>query len=354
MKFGALYCFACMGSLLCASPVAIGQFDFGPNATTLDFLGMVPGAPVNDFYADLGVTFGPGFYMSEFPGQITNQLGLLPELPLEIDFSRPLMKVGFEVRGSDGDVLTLTVLNFLGNPAGSLDYQIDSTFQFVGISNPGKGPCYRRPEFWRRPNLLPENANRTRPRARNEMDVWIRGRDLIRGAEEKETNMTSRQKRTLTAATFGLAVALLALPLKAASPVTLSMVGKGACETGQDGTGVSVLNFSLTGDWSDGTSPHLTIGGVKIVKAVDECTLTLFHMFTTGEITRTARVRVYSGPMGGNTIERLRVTLTDVLVSSYNLAPGQEGITLTFSKIEMLLVDSGAKTCFDLTTNGPC
>lgn len=137
MKFGALYCFACMGSWLCASPVAIGQFDFGPNATTLDFLGMVPGAPVNDFYADLGVTFGSGFYMSDFPGQITNQLGLLPELPLEIDFARPLMKVGFEVRGSDGDVLTLTVLNFLGNPAGSLDYQIDSTFQFVGISNPG-------------------------------------------------------------------------------------------------------------------------------------------------------------------------------------------------------------------------
>lgn len=164
--------------------------------------------------------------------------------------------------------------------------------------------------------------------------------------------MISRQKRTLAAATFGITVAMLAMPLKAAPVVTLSIPGKANCERGVVGesTGIPILNFSITGDWGGGTSPHVTIGGVKIVKYVDECTLTLFQMFTTGASARTAVVRVY----GSAPIEHVRVTLTDVLVSSYNLAPGQEGITLSFSTIEMLLVDSGAKTCFDLRTNAPC
>ncbi len=141
MKLGAFYCFAYMGPWLCAGPVVIGQYDFGPDVTTIDFAGMVPGAPVGGFYAGFGVTFGPGVYMSEFPGQITNQLGLLPELPVQIGFAVPipLVNVGFEVRGSDGDVLTLSVLDSQGNPAGSLDYLIGSTFQFVGVNNPGLG-----------------------------------------------------------------------------------------------------------------------------------------------------------------------------------------------------------------------
>lgn len=121
-----------------ASPVSIGPYDFGPNAVTLDFLGMVPGTPVDEFYSDLGITFGPGLYVSGFPGVITNKLGLLPDLPVEIAFGTPLpvWQIGFEVEGIDGDLLTLTVLDDWGAPTGSLDYYIGSTFQFTGLAEP--------------------------------------------------------------------------------------------------------------------------------------------------------------------------------------------------------------------------
>ena len=128
----------CLSVATGASPISIGPYDFGPAAVTLDFLGMVPGVPVDGFYSDLGITFGPGLYMSDVPGVITNNIGLLPELPVQIDFATPqsVWQVGFEVSGSDGDLLTLTVLDEWGMTLGSLDYYIGSTFQFTGLAEP--------------------------------------------------------------------------------------------------------------------------------------------------------------------------------------------------------------------------
>ncbi len=160
--------------------------------------------------------------------------------------------------------------------------------------------------------------------------------------------------RTTTLAAFGIAVLMLTMPLNAAGPLTLAIPDQGDCSIGTDPTvtGVSLLNFSMTGDAPEnvGAPATPTISGVKIVKAVDSCTIRLFHLFTTGNHVPNAVVRVYDA----NKIEHLRVTLSEVVVTTYNLAPGQEGVTLSFSRIEMLLVDSGARMCFNLKTLTSC
>ena len=132
----------CLATAAWAAPVTIGQFDFGSGSVTLDFLGIVPGAPVDAFYSDppFGVQFSPGFYGENLSGVVTNRLNslLLPEFPLQIDFLfAPLVRFGFEISGTDGDLLTLTLLDDFGNPLGNLDYVVGSSFQFTGLAEPG-------------------------------------------------------------------------------------------------------------------------------------------------------------------------------------------------------------------------
>ncbi|MBI4890725.1 MAG: hypothetical protein HY821_08885 [Acidobacteria bacterium] len=117
------------------APVTAQETDFGAWTVSLDFLGLLPGTPVLDTFSSSGVEFAPGLFAAAELSTVTNYYSFLPVLPLEAAFSINPIRVGFLVRGGDGDRLTLTGYDNWGNLSGSVDFFIGSSYSFAGISD---------------------------------------------------------------------------------------------------------------------------------------------------------------------------------------------------------------------------
>jgi type VI secretion system secreted protein Hcp len=100
-----------------------------------------------------------------------------------------------------------------------------------------------------------------------------------------------------------------------------------------------------------GGAGKATVSGLKVEKTFDQCSPGLFGGVTTGKHFRTVTL-VQKDDKG--TI--MTVTLTDVIIASYNLAGSQtdrnpmEAVSFSFAKICINDSQSGTQACFDFAS----
>ena len=103
-----------------------------------------------------------------------------------------------------------------------------------------------------------------------------------------------------------------------------------------------------------GGAGKATVSGLKVQKNFDQCSPALFGGVTTGKHFRTVTVvqQDDKGPV-------MTVTLTDAIISSYNLTGSQternpmEEVSFSFAKLCINDSQSGTQTCFDFASQTP-
>ena len=103
-----------------------------------------------------------------------------------------------------------------------------------------------------------------------------------------------------------------------------------------------------------GGTGKATVSALKVEKNFDQCSPALFGGVTTGKHFRTVTV-----VQQNDKVPVMTVTLTDVIISSYNLTGSQteenptEEISFSFAKICINDSQSGTQACFDFTSQTP-
>jgi type VI secretion system secreted protein Hcp len=132
-----------------------------------------------------------------------------------------------------------------------------------------------------------------------------------------------------------------------------TVVGTGAFNVQTWSFGATQSTGGSTG--GGGGAGKATVSGLKVQKTFDQCSPGLFAGVTTGKHFRTVTVVQQDEK---NTV--MTVTLTDVIISSYELAGEQssrnpmEAIVFGFAKVCINDSQSGTQACFDFasqTTN---
>jgi type VI secretion system secreted protein Hcp len=148
---------------------------------------------------------------------------------------------------------------------------------------------------------------------------------------------------------------------KNGTPSTITVAVNGlTCSTALGGGTflASSYNFGATQS-SDVTSGggggagKATISDLSVARAMDACSPALFGAVLTGK--HFASTTLVQTDANGNTL--LTITLTDALISSYNISGNQqspspsETISFAFRKICVEEASSGSKFCFDFVEN---
>jgi type VI protein secretion system component Hcp len=146
---------------------------------------------------------------------------------------------------------------------------------------------------------------------------------------------------------------------KAASTATITVKIDGLTCTTTLGSGtfpVQAWSFGATqsvasGSGGGGGAGKATVSDLSVQRKFDECSPALFGAVTTGKhfATLTLTQQDKKGPV-------MIVTLTDILISAYQLTGSQsnvdpvESVSFNFAKICINDIDNGAKACFDFKT----
>lgn len=132
---------ALMAGSASAAPIAITQAAFSGSETVITFTGFAPFTPITSQYAPDGVTFSAGLF-SNFTGGAQNFLPTRPGVPITIDFSSSMLRVGFDVITASTDDLTVAVSAYSGNTlvsTGTLTFATGTTMGFVGVEDATDG-----------------------------------------------------------------------------------------------------------------------------------------------------------------------------------------------------------------------
>ncbi len=170
------------------------------------------------------------------------------------------------------------------------------------------------------------------------------------------------RKVTFVAAAFILLLATTAWSEdkepKAAATITVKVDGLTCTTSLGSGTfPVHAWAFGATQSIASGSgggagAGKAMVSDLSVQRKFDECSPALFGVVTTGKHfqTLTLTQQDKKGPV-------MIVTLTDILISSYQLSGSQanvdpvESVSFNFAKICINDVGSGAKVCFDFKTN---